>query len=249
MRTSYAALELDLTEPSITAAKAVADTIARNGSLQRDTLHWVMEQTYGASSADGHWSLRDAYDMLELAEVMYLAKADLPANPAACLAALTELVANLPTHTARSEEQIKLQQFSMPAPIAYAKHGTSQTVSKAAQSLGTLTIDYTVFAEAIGLDPADAHLNPARHRVRDPLSAPQVQALAALCRHRREHADQRHAAVRIFWGGSCSLGPVPETVPFIHRSKDLRAMPVVALLQRAGGGRHGPPIKSADSAA
>ena len=119
MRTSAAALELDFTEPSITAAKAVADTIARNGSLQRSTLMWIMEQAYGASSADGRWSLRDAFDMLELAEVMYLAKADLPADPGACVAALTELVGNLPTHTVRSEEQIELQQFSTPAPIAY----------------------------------------------------------------------------------------------------------------------------------
>ena len=50
MRTSAAALELDFTEPSITAAKAVADTIARNGSLQRDTLLWVMKQAYGGSA-------------------------------------------------------------------------------------------------------------------------------------------------------------------------------------------------------
>ncbi|MEG8058517.1 hypothetical protein QP150_19295 [Sphingomonas sp. 22L2VL55-3] len=81
MHTSAAALELDFTEPSITAAKAVADTIAGQGSLQRDTLLWVMEQAYGGSSAHGRWSLRDAYDMLELAEVMYLAKADPNAPP------------------------------------------------------------------------------------------------------------------------------------------------------------------------
>lgn len=56
MRTSAAALELDFTEPSITAAKAVADTLARNGSLQRDTLLWVMEQAYGGSSADGRFA-------------------------------------------------------------------------------------------------------------------------------------------------------------------------------------------------
>lgn len=76
MRISAAALELDFTEPSITAARAVADTIARNESLQRDTLLWVMEQAYGGSSADGRWSLRVAYETLELAEVMHLAKAD-----------------------------------------------------------------------------------------------------------------------------------------------------------------------------
>ena len=119
MRTSAAALELDFTEPSITAAEAIADTIARNGTLQRDTLLWVMEQAYGGSSADDRWSLRDAYDILELAEVMHLAKSDLPATPGDCVAALTELVAGLPTHTVRSEEQIQLQQFSTPAPIAY----------------------------------------------------------------------------------------------------------------------------------
>jgi predicted RNA methylase len=119
MRTSAAALELDFTEPSITAAKAVAHAIARNGSLQRETLLWTMEQAYGGSSADGHWSIRDAYDMLELAEVMHLAKADLPTAPDACLAALTELISKLPTHSVRSEGQIELQQFSTPAPIAY----------------------------------------------------------------------------------------------------------------------------------
>ena len=44
MHTSAAALELDFTEPSITAAKAVADTIAGQESLQRDTLLWVPER-------------------------------------------------------------------------------------------------------------------------------------------------------------------------------------------------------------
>ena len=119
MRTSAAALELDFTEPSITAAKAVACSIARNGSVQRETLLWVMEQAYGGSSADGCWSLRDAYDMLEVAEVMHLANADLHSAPEDCLAALIDLVASLPTHSVRSEEQIELQQFSTLAPIAY----------------------------------------------------------------------------------------------------------------------------------
>ena len=89
MRTSAAALEFDFTEPPITAAKAVAEAIARNGSLQRDTLLWVMEQAYGRSSADGRWCLRDAYDMLELAQVFHLERAVLPSEPMACLAGVT----------------------------------------------------------------------------------------------------------------------------------------------------------------
>jgi hypothetical protein len=77
-----------------------------------------MEQAHGTSSADGRWSLR-RYDVLELAQVLYLATADLPAGPAACPAELSGLVSNLPTHSVRSEEQIELQQFSTPAPLAF----------------------------------------------------------------------------------------------------------------------------------
>jgi predicted RNA methylase len=163
MRTSAAALELDLIKPSISAAKAVADKIARNRPLQRSTLLWVMEQAYGASSADGRWSLRDAYDMLELAEVMYLAKADLPADPGACVDALTKLIANLPTHTVRSEEQIELQQFSTPAPIAYlaalaARIAATDLVLEPSAGTGLLA----AFASRAGARLVLNEIDPAR---------------------------------------------------------------------------------------
>ncbi len=163
MRTSASALELDFTEPSITAARAVADTIARNGSLTRETLLWVMETAYGCSSADGRWSLRDAYDMLELAQVLYLEGADLPTAPLICLAALTDLVAGLPTHTVRSEEQIALQQFSTPAPIAYlatlaARIASTDVVLEPSAGTGLLA----VFARRIGARLILNELNPAR---------------------------------------------------------------------------------------
>jgi len=163
MRTSASALELDFTEPSITAARAVADTIARNGSLTRETLLWVMETAYGCSSADGRWSLRDAYDMLELAQVLYLEGADLPTAPLTCLAALTDLVAGLPTHTVRSEEQIALQQFSTPAPIAYlatlaARIASTDVVLEPSAGTGLLA----VFARRIGARLILNELDPAR---------------------------------------------------------------------------------------
>src|SRR3546814_10838447 len=87
--------------------------------MDRPGLLRAMESSYGSTAADGHWSLRDAYDVLELAQVLHLAKLDLPQEPAECLAALTALTASLPTHTVRSEEQIALQQFSTPAAIGY----------------------------------------------------------------------------------------------------------------------------------
>ena len=163
MRTSAAALELDFTEPSVTAAKAVAAAIARNGSVERDTLLWVMEQAYGCSSADGRWSLRDAYDMLELAEVLYLANAELPTDPGACLSALTRLIGNLPTHTVRSEEQIELQQFSTPAPIAYlaalaAQIAPTDLVLEPSAGTGLLA----VFAQRAGANLVLNEIDPAR---------------------------------------------------------------------------------------
>ena len=234
MRTSAAALELDFTEPSITAAKAVACSIAQNGSLQRETLLWVMEQAYGGSSADGRWSLRDAYDMLELAEVMYLAKADLPADPGACLAALTELVASLPTHTVRSEEQIELQQFSTPAPIAYlatlaARIAATDLVLEPSAGTGLLA----AFARRAGarlilneIDPARADMLVAafpgvsvtRHDAEliHDLLAPSTRPTAVLInppfsRSIGRHADPlaafrhlRAALMRLAAGGRCA---------------------------------------------
>lgn len=163
MRTSSAALELDFTDPAITAAKAVAGVIAKHGSLQRDTLLWAMEQAYGGSSADGCWSLRDAYDVLELAQVMHLGAADLPSEPHACLAELIELVAGLPTHTVRSEEQIALQQFSTPAPIAYlatlaARIAPTDLVLEPSAGTGLLA----VFARRAGARLVLNEFDPAR---------------------------------------------------------------------------------------
>ena len=167
MRTSAAAQtdfgQLDFSEPSITAAKAVAEAIARNRSFQRDTLLWMMEQAYGGSSADGRWSLRDAYDTLELAQVFHLERAVLPSKPAHCLAELVELVASLPTHTVRSEEQIALQQFSTPAPIAYlatlaARIATTDLILEPSAGTGLLA----AFARRAGARLVLNELDPAR---------------------------------------------------------------------------------------
>ncbi|WP_267347119.1 strawberry notch-like NTP hydrolase domain-containing protein [Sphingomonas sp. GM_Shp_2] len=232
--TTLAAPELDFTEPSITAARAVADAIARNGALQRDTLLWVMEQAYGGSSADGHWALRDAYDMLELAQVLHLAKADLPAQPGACLGALIELVSNLPTHTVRSEEQIELQQFSTPAPIAYlatlaARIAPTDLVLEPSAGTGLLA----TFAHRAGarlvlneIDPTRAAMLAAafpgvavtRHDAEliHDLLAPAIQPTAVLInppfsRSIGRHADPlaafrhlRAALARLCSGGRCA---------------------------------------------
>src|ERR1700712_4869657 len=99
MRTSAAALELNLTEPSITAAIAVCSVLKKHSAINRADLLWAMETAYGSTAAEGRWSLRDAYDVLEVAQVMFLRDADLGGKPADRLAALSALTRSLPTHT------------------------------------------------------------------------------------------------------------------------------------------------------
>lgn len=66
--------------------------------------------------------MRDAYDALELAEVLFLIDPKCPLDLSTLRAGLTSLVAfapRLPTQTYRSEDQIALQQFSTPVPLAW----------------------------------------------------------------------------------------------------------------------------------
>lgn len=163
MRTSAAALELDFTEPFITAAKAIAAVLRQGDGLDRPGLLRTMETVYGSTAADGHWSLRDAYDVLELAQVLHLATLHLPQESAECLAALTALTASLPTHSVRSEEQIALQQFSTPAAIGYlaalaARITAADTVLEPSAGTGLLA----VFAARVGAKLVLNEIDPAR---------------------------------------------------------------------------------------
>ncbi|MGE0775849.1 MAG: hypothetical protein AB7G25_05720 [Sphingomonadaceae bacterium] len=131
--------------------------------MDRPGLLRAMETAYGSIAADGHWSLRNAYDVLELAQVLHLATLDLPQEPAECLAALTALTASLPTHTVRSEEQIALQQFSTPAAIGYlaalaVRITTADTVLEPSAGTGLLA----VFAARAGAKLVLNEIDPAR---------------------------------------------------------------------------------------
>ena len=82
MKTSSAVLALDFTDPAILAARKVREVLDQAEGLDRPHLLGIMTQCYGSTAADGRWSLRDAYDVLELAQVLYLTTADLPDHAA-----------------------------------------------------------------------------------------------------------------------------------------------------------------------
>ncbi|OAN56797.1 MULTISPECIES: strawberry notch-like NTP hydrolase domain-containing protein [Sphingobium] len=116
--TASAVAELDFSDPAIIAAREIAAKIGSNIPIDRPTLIGAMTRAYGSAPASGDWSIRDAYDVLELGQVLFLSGSTLPDAAPAQLALVAAMVARLPVHSVRSEKQIDLQQFSTPASIA-----------------------------------------------------------------------------------------------------------------------------------
>ena len=107
----------------LASARALTPHLARSRPLDRRLVSSVMTTCFGATDAEGAWSWRDAYDAIEAALVLQLRRLapqigrleDAPAEIAALLANLSALTL---THTRRSEEQVALDQFSTPPPLA-----------------------------------------------------------------------------------------------------------------------------------
>jgi len=111
------------------AARTLLPMLEAGKPLDAGTLRDAMSRTFGASDAEGGWLWKDAYEAAEAACVLFLlrygrgmrrnagAGAD---GPRRMLRMLEAVAALEPSHTRRSEEQVRLQQFSTPLPLAYA---------------------------------------------------------------------------------------------------------------------------------
>ena len=164
----------DLDARAIAAAKGdklhhvaliLADHLARAGALSRQFLARTMRETFGADDASGTWSMRDAYDALEAAQVLFLR--DDPASPLnlddpiAILRALTDLEQGLPTQTYRTEHQVDFQQFSTPVALAWlAARCAATTADDVVLEPSAGTGMLTVLAARAG---AVLHLNERDH--------------------------------------------------------------------------------------
>ena len=89
-------LQLDLVNPAdrkadrlFGVAKAIAAKLKARATFTRQDLTGLMEDAFGTSDASGDWSLRDAYDAAELAQVLLQVDPGTqifdPANPQALL--------------------------------------------------------------------------------------------------------------------------------------------------------------------
>ncbi|GFE67225.1 strawberry notch family protein [Litoreibacter roseus] len=102
------------TNPVLKTALAQIGEEIQYGPLKSSTLARIMRDTFGGSDASGAWDWRMAYDMMQAATV-----AELLRDQDADFTTLAgTLASRLLTETRRSEQQIRLQQFSTPLPYA-----------------------------------------------------------------------------------------------------------------------------------
>ena len=113
----------------LATATALLPELEAGRALDAKTLREAMSAAFGASDTQGAWVWKDAYEAAEAAMVLFIQRYGRlmrreagagPGSAAAMLAMLETLAALEPSQTRRSEEQLALQQFSTPLPLAYA---------------------------------------------------------------------------------------------------------------------------------
>ncbi|MGL4591364.1 MAG: methylase, partial [Aestuariivirga sp.] len=118
--------------PAILAvAEALQPDLAQGFQIDALRLRLEMERAFGGSDADGAWDWKLAYEAGEVALVLFLRKFGRAllaraGSPPALLPILAKVACLLPTHTRRSEEMERFQQFSTPLPMGLAALAAAQ---------------------------------------------------------------------------------------------------------------------------
>ena len=102
-------------KPNFVSALAQIGAQIDHQPLRSSALARIMRETLHGSDAGGAWDWRIAYDMMQAAAIQVLLGGD---GAAGDIAAAKLLASRLLTETRRSEQQIRLQQFSTPLPFA-----------------------------------------------------------------------------------------------------------------------------------
>ena len=114
----------------LAAAHTLLPVLEAGRALDAPILREAMSDAFEATDAQGAWVWKDAYEAAEAALVSSSSNVTaapcaarpgrMPAAPPPCLACWRPSLPWSPPQTRRSEEQIALQQFSTPLPLAYA---------------------------------------------------------------------------------------------------------------------------------
>jgi predicted RNA methylase len=126
----------------VSAAKLIAERIARGSEPTRETLNQIMTAAFRCTDVDGVWTQKDSFTMLEIANILvHREKSKFPSfyKQKEGINELEKTILNQPNHTVRSETQIELQQFSTPmalAAIVWAASGAVRGVNILEPSAG-----------------------------------------------------------------------------------------------------------------
>jgi hypothetical protein len=144
------------------AGTILARLLEKGRVLDARLLRSVVEQAFGATDAEGAWVWKDAYEAVEVAQVLFLQKfgpamAAQAAAPADLLAMLARLAARLPSQTRRSEESQHLQQFSTPITLGAvaaraARIGPGDLLLEPSAGTGLLAVFAQIAGAALALN-------------------------------------------------------------------------------------------------
>ena len=148
--------------------------------LKSSSLARIMRESFGGSDAGGAWSWRMAYDLMQAATVTAIMRD----SGSDALATARLLASRLLTETRRSEEQIRLQQFSTPLPYAAlairaAAIRPGETVLEPSAGTGALA----GFAVCAGGKPMLNEIDPFRRALLEAVFGGEVSGFDA------EHID------------------------------------------------------------
>ena len=154
------------------------------GTLSARSLGAHLSEALGGTDAEGAWSWRQAYDLMQAAAILADREAGAPADPAERLAQLTAAATARPTETRRSEAQIRLQQFSTPLPYAHV------AAMAAAIRPGDVALEPSAGTGALAHMLTRAGAKLVLNEI-DPFRAALLEALfrIAPARHDAEHVD------------------------------------------------------------
>jgi hypothetical protein len=116
-------------------AQSLQSDLAQGFQIDALRLRLEMERAFGGSDAEGLWDWKLAYEACEAALVLFLRKFGRAllaraGSPAALLPILSKVSNLLPTHTRRSEEMERFQQFSTPLPMGLAALAAAQITAR-----------------------------------------------------------------------------------------------------------------------
>jgi len=105
------------------AARTLAPMFEAGRSIDAAALRAAMEEAFGTSDTSGAWVWKDAYEAAEVAQILMLTRYGAlmqrqAPSPRAFLTMIERLAGLAPSHTRRSEDSVRLQQFSTPLPLA-----------------------------------------------------------------------------------------------------------------------------------